>query len=302
MSTLPMPGAHEPAPADLTYRQVVNLYLSSTAAQQDPRTFAERKRVLELFAARFGHLAVQALRPSDVLFWLAEHPDWRSDWTRKRIVATVGRPLSWAKKLRLIHDNSLSGFGLPDGNRGRPLRMEELRKLLKATDANFRRVLVFLYYSGARPCEMTALCWDMIDPERGAAVFLHHKTSRSRKDRAPRTLVLHPVVLKLLCVIRRRQKVDEQRVFLNRLKLPWTRNALVLRMQRLRGRCQLPDDAKLYGLRHMFATQVMRRTGDLKVLAELLGHTTTKMAEHYVHIAGDVEHLRAALGKAFRKP
>ena len=56
--------------------------------------------------------------------------------------------------------------------------------------------------------------------------------------------------------------------------------------------------AKLYGTRHLFGTEFWQKVGDLKMLAELLGHTTTKMAEHYVH-AGKTPHLEEGLLKMF---
>jgi hypothetical protein len=37
---------------------------------------------------------------------------------------------------------------------------------------------------------------------------------------------------------------------------------------------------------------------DLKTVSALLGHTSTRMTEHYVHLAGDVGHLRAGAERA----
>jgi site-specific recombinase XerD len=72
---------------------------------------------------------------------------------------------------------------------------------------------------------------------------------------------------------------------------------LSLRMQRARAKAGIPDDAKLYGLRHAFGTRAILNGVDIKTLAELLGHTSTRMSEHYVHIAGKVPHLLEAMRK-----
>jgi site-specific recombinase XerD len=68
-------------------------------------------------------------------------------------------------------------------------------------------------------------------------------------------------------------------------------------MQRARKTAGIPDDAKLYGLRHAFGTRAIINGVDIKTLAELLGHSSTRMSEHYVHIAGKVPHLLDAMRK-----
>jgi integrase len=113
----------------------------------------------------------------------------------------------------------------------------------------------------------------------------------------PRIVPLHPVVLRLLISIRRRQEPGEF-VFLTHRLTPWNRYNLSLRMRRARERAGLPDIVKLYGLRHRFGTRSILNGLDLPSLAALLGHATTRMSEHYVHVAGQREHLAAAMPRA----
>jgi integrase/recombinase XerD len=87
-------------------------------------------------------------------------------------------------------------------------------------------------------------------------------------------------------------------VFVNARGRPWDRTSLALRMVRLRERAGLREDCRLYGLRHRFATEAVRRGVNLKTVAELLGHTSTRMTEHYVHVAGDLTHLAEAVERA----
>jgi integrase len=110
---------------------------------------------------------------------------------------------------------------------------------------------------------------------------------------------LHPVVLKLLIVIRR-QKDPGDRVFLNHRKTPWNRSNLSLRLRRARKAAGIPDDAKLYGLRHRFGTQAILNGVDIKTLAELMGHTSCRMTEHNVALAGHRAHLMQAMQQANR--
>jgi site-specific recombinase XerD len=57
----------------------------------------------------------------------------------------------------------------------------------------------------------------------------------------------------------------------------------------------------MYGCRHSFATRMLLAGVEIKTVATLLGHTTTRMAEHYAHIAGETKHLLDQLEKGLEK-
>lgn len=42
-----------------------------------------------------------------------------------------------------------------------------------------------------------------------------------------------------------------------------------------------------YALRHFFATQVLKNTGDLRAVQTLLGHSRSTTTERYAHSLGD---------------
>ncbi len=281
-----------------TFRQLVPLYLSNRAAKQSAETLEGRQRIFDAFAAEFGDVPLANLTPADLVFWLDRHPEWKSEWTRKRTVSSIQCVLNWGRRLRLCI-NPFEGVSNPEGDRGRPITSDELRKLLRVSSALFRRAVLFMHLTGARPHEMSTIEWSFIDCDRGCIVLDKHKTRNSRKDKAPRTIILSPVCVKLLTWILSRQKRGERFVFLNARGRPWNANSLGLRMLRIRIKSGIPPQAKLYGLRHLFGTTCILRGVDLKTLAELMGHTTTKMTEHYVHIAGNVSHLHGALEKVW---
>src|SRR5262249_6755978 len=151
-----------------------------------------------------------------------------------------------------------------------------------------------------RPGEARLLEWSDVDLEAGELVLRRHKTVK--KTGKPRRVPIHPVVLKLLIFIRRLNQPGPH-VFLRHRKPPWHRARLAQRLRRAREAAGLPDDAKLYGLRHAFGTRSILNGVDLKTLSELMGHTTTRMTEHYVALAGQREHLAAAMLRAnVRRP
>ena len=73
-------------------------------------------------------------------------------------------------------------------------------------------------------------------------------------------------------------------------------------MVRGRRRAGIDEEVKLYGVRHAFGTKAIVNGGlDIKTVAELMGHTTTRMTEHYLHVAGQSAHLAAAMLKVHAK-
>src|SRR5262249_27805358 len=160
--------------------------------------------------------------------------------------------------------------------------------------ARFRQVLVFLRFTGCRPAEARNLQWSDIDLDAHELVLRRPKTAK--KTKKPRRGPIHPVVLKLPIFLKKLQQPGTH-VFLTHRKTPWHRVSLAQRLKRSRRAAGVPEDAKLYGLRHAFGTRAVLRGVDLKTLAELLGHSSTKTSEHYIHLTGQRAHLAAAMAK-----
>lgn len=175
--------------------------------------------------------------------------------------------------------------------------MRGLSKKDRSSRIRFLEIMIFLRLTGARPLELRGLLWTDMDLDRAEIVLQRHKTSRTQRQRKPRRIPLVPAVIRLLARIRRRGEGDGH-VFLTHRGTPWARYSIAQRLKRLRRRAGLPDDVTLYGLRHEFGTQAMLKGVDLKTLAELMGHTTTRTTEHYLHLTGQFTHLHDSMRRA----
>jgi integrase len=292
--------AANPAPESdrPTVVSVVETFLGHAQRYYDARSFQERRSILQRFAEAHGFRPVAECVPYHLTSWLDAHPRWKSDWTVSHVVAVVKRPFDWACQQGLIAANPFKHVRHRPGQPRRPVTEAEFQALLRGAPGrrgrHFRQALIFLRFTGCRPGELARLKWSDIDLENGALVLRAHKTAR--RVRKPRVVPLIPVVIKLLVHLRKHNAGDH--VFVNSLGNPWNRCSLSLRVQRARRRQGIPSDAKLYGVRHRFGTTAIVRGVDIKTLAQLMGHQSTRMTEHYLHLAGERRHLAESMRRA----
>lgn len=309
--------AARPASAKVqTVASVIDGYLTHAKAHCCADAFYQRQLYLQLFAEAHGWRSVNDndCKPSQLEEWLLKQDSFKSDWTRAHVVKIVHAAFNWAVKDRRIAANPFRGYRYANGVRRRPLTDAEFQSLLRSSNprrrlkkphpsdiqrlqrpsagARFRQLLIFLRFTGARPIEASRLKWTDIDLEGGFIELHVHKTVHQQANPKPRLIPLHPVVVKLLIYIKRLNEPGEY-VFLNHRRKPWNRRALSCRLRRARKAVGLPPDAKLYGLRHAFGTRAVLNNVHLKLLSELMGHTSTRTTEHYLHAA-----LRSPLAAA----
>lgn len=289
------PEQDAPDPTAPTVETVVNSYLQHAANHgKSQRAREDRARVLGLFVRAFGPHAVADLCPDDLEEWIGRQQQLKSQWSRRRWCTTVNAALNWAqRKKRLIPYNPLAGVTIRPGKRGRPLTDSEFAAIIRcATDQRFRRLVLFLRYTGCRPGEAAEARWTDLDLERGVISLDQHKTAHVTGE--PRVIYLPPQALRLLALIACTDRSDAH-IFVNAWGQPWKQPALSGRMRGIRRRAGITADIKLYGNRHRFATDAVLSGVELATLAQLMGHKGTRTTMTYLHLAGKDEHLRKAV-------
>jgi integrase len=192
---------HQSDPRDLkTIAEVIRLYVNDAKGELDTRTHEYRARHLASFALAFGMRQVPQCTPFELKQWIHEHYQ-NSAWTRLGVNSSVQRAMNWAVTMRIIRENPFRGLKLNEQKKhGRDMKPEELQALLRASDPYFRRFMMALALTGARPGELASLQWAHVDWERNIAVLKKHKTSK--KTGKPRVLVFPPAFMKLLSWIK----------------------------------------------------------------------------------------------------
>ncbi len=239
-------------------------------------------------------------------------PLWCDEWTSGKSsnyarteLATVKQVFTWAVTNKLLASNPMLGFRLPSTqSRNRILSFKEHCQLCRAAGKKFKPLLRFAWMVGCRPGELRALMWRHIDADFGRAVLHDHKTAR--KVGKPRVIYFPTRAQRLLeklkrdsqkPLIDRRTKqpiAPSEFVFINHRRRPWSKNAVILRMRRLREETGL--DLVAYNYRHTWITRAITSGIDIATVAELSGHNDVAMiARVYGHLDQNQNHLKQAI-------
>jgi integrase len=246
-----------------------------------------------------GNRLASGVLPHDVELY---NSNWHS-------VQAVLRLLNRGVKMGLLSENPVRSVALPNpGQRQRILSPAELARLLRTADRDFRPFLLAMRHTIARPQEVRALQWKHLVYEPVPMFVLRDfKAKGRRKDKTGvRLIALDGRMLRLLNrLARKRRPSPDDFVFLNRDGVRRSANAVRCRMRRLRVKLGLgPDDngeqVVAYTLRHSAATRASARGVRDRVLAGVMGHSSTLTTQRYQHLQAD--HLADAIRHANSRP
>jgi integrase/recombinase XerC len=219
--------------------------------------------------------------------------------------STVARKLSVVRSfLRFCEENDLidaspgTGVGSPKLPRRLPqvLTAEQAAVLLesiggtKPLELRDRALFELIYSSGLR-------CQEALDLRLRDVSFESCEIRAKGKGRKVR---LVPVGELALCAMDRylregravlvKGATQEDHVFLSRTGLPLSSSDVQRRLARYLARAGAPIGTSPHTLRHSFATHLLEGGADLRVIQELLGHSSLRTTQVYAHVSA--AHLR----------
>jgi integrase len=291
-------------PPRLTVSELFVCFLKAVEAEKSPHTFSDYQRWCVEFAKQHGRRLARDLTRFDAqrfkehllnATWVRNNqpPARYKPKTINHAIISLRRAFNWAIDNELLPEgrNPFARLKLlPCQGRKRVATPEEFQALLQhCTDDSFRDVLIALRYTPARPGDIRNLTWPMVKWDQRRWVIDEHKTTKTARRPKPFIIGMNEEVEAML---RERQaKCGEgERVFLNEDGKPWTRNALGLRMRRLRKRAGLGADARgeqfvLYTNRHTFLSQAgMDASIPDAVRIEVANHTDGRTTQIYTHL------------------
>jgi integrase len=272
-----------------------------------PGTCRVYRMHLDGFLKSCGDMPVDQLRRNHLLAWAKK---WHQ-------LQAVQRLMNWARDDgELIDRSPFRKIKLPaSGERHRTLSRRVMLQIMHAAGPAFRRYLVGLRETIARPQEVRVLRWEWLQWAGGPANFVNALLSgnaffvltryksreRVSNPHKPRIILVSPRLGKMLLRLSMGRGDNTGPVFLNVYGEPWTSNALRLQMRRIRRRLDLGPDEDgeqicCYTWRHTGATAASAAGVKDRILADMMGHTSTRTTARYQHL--DVHHLQAAMEKA----
>lgn len=165
--------------------------------------------------------------------------------------------------------------------RRRPMTDAEFEKLLELAPYWYKPVLRILGATGARGSSIARLRWQDVDFDAGILYFTSRKGGKKREKKIPFPItdevkdVLHSCMTLLN---------DTEFVFLKDLQ-PVTAGMISTAGHRLIKQAAF-SDVVLYGLRHKFATDLLRAGTSTEIARRLLGHSNERMLKEYSQYLG----------------
>lgn len=289
---------------DAYFSDLADEFLDDVKARKKPRTYGSYKEMLTLAQKHLGtHLRVGEFKKLHLTKLEGALTRACSSTTVFKALHAVQRVFNWGIENDLLELSPLAGYKKPQPReRTRIIDVDEFQKMLRGSSRPFRRLLLALRLTGARPCELRELRWQEVhldirlgigEEASGFLILPEHKTITRQKRPRPRIIPLPAPIRQMLQFLAREPHGPDTHVFLNTDGNPWTRTALHSQMRRLRDRVGLVqkggENVVLYSNRHSFATSHVGRITDIE-LADLLGHADIAMTRKYTHVS--LERLR----------
>jgi integrase len=212
-------------------------------------------------------------------------PDWkrRRRSTANRILKILKGGLNYAwndKKLKSDYAwRRVKPFKNAESARVRYLAIVEARRLLNASDPDFRQLVEGALQTGARYGELIRFKVADFDVKAGTVAVDDSKGGK------PRHIILTDegaAFFRSICVGR----ASDEPIFKRADGTAWIRSAQQIPIKEASKRASITPPVNFHCLRHTWASHAVMNGVPLMVVAKNLGHVDTKMVElHYGHLA-----------------
>lgn len=166
---------------------------------------------------------------------------------------------------------------------------EQLRKIEGLAYPELRDIIIFAHQTGMRSGELIKLQWHQIDINNKLC-FVNNLTHLSKNNKV-RSIPLTSSAYNILTLRPKEQPL----VFLNQSGRGWTTNRVAHETRKILNRLGLDHSYNFHTFRHTFASHLVQKGVELKLVKELLGHSDLSTTEIYAHLRPD--DLRNAISR-----
>jgi len=281
--------------------------IRSAPKRKSAKSLATDRRLVKLHVyPRFANTKITTLTAEDVEQWCDALLKKLARTTVVKVKGQLAMAFDFAIARRHTTWNPARLAELPPSAKprreGRALTGPEARALLNVSDDHRYGAWVILGLTlGLRPGEISGLTWDAVDLDAGTVVIHQSMTwlgevptlKPSTKTGRVRTLDLPPRALDALRWHRKRQAEEklylgdrwplqwQSLVFVTSNGTPVSPSSMRRMISKMAGAAEIAGKVTPYDLRHS-ATSLLSASGvPAELLADLLGHTSTRMVERF---------------------
>jgi integrase len=310
-------GQIEKAKDDNEIQAILEKYMQHAQTRLRPSTFRRRFFSLRPFQQALGSLPVSALTHFKIEDFIAaqRRPRYHGNRERKwgdgaivNFLSAANAAFNWARKRKLITTNPLEGFEGPkirSRSRDCLVSPEDHQRILKMCRTSaFRRLVIALENTGARPGELVAAKTTDWDDAAGAIVYFGDDTRRTEEFRhknakhKDRVINFTGEALEMVRELVKSRPAGSVLFPTSRGK-PYAKNSVANNFDFLRKRLGMTA-LTAYSYRHTFATNWLLDGKPVEILAELLGNSPQVIYKHYSHLCRNQKAIRAQL-EAFKQ-
>lgn len=227
--------------------------------------------------------------------------------TTARKVASLRTFYRYLYRERLIENNPALTIQAPKRGKTLPqfLTEKEIEKIFNNmkidTPAGYRNrtILELLFATGMRVSELSNLNFSNLNLEENE-IKVFGKGAKERivlvSDRAKNLLINYiNTARKLICPASEEQNSDSP-VFINKNGYRLQTQSIRIAINDTVSNIELPKHVTPHVFRHSFATRLLENGADLRVVQELLGHSSISNTQIYTHVT--TERLKSAYNAA----
>ena len=262
--------------------------LHTEAACKESYQDSTRQIILNQIIPFFEEKDISEIKVADLIQFRAAQLKKVGKKTINNRMSVLQRMLKFAVEMEL----------LPSAPHIRPMKVmapevrwlseREVNDLLEGADPFWRQPITFVLHTGLRIGELRALQWDAVDLPRNTMRIFRATFGNSMKITSPKSLKGRTIKLNatakgvLLGLPRRGAFVFGEPPKYGILSYHTCRVALV----KAANKAHLVD-VGWHTLRHTFASRLAGKGVPLRLLQDLLGHSTLQMSMRYTHVASD---------------
>ena len=253
------------------------------AYQRDLRKFHD---ICKKSPIESGHEEISALLSN-------MHKTGQSARSQSRMLSSLRGFYNWAQEEKYITQNPILLFENPRQNRTIPvvLSEKEVQKILDVIPMNEqfstrdKAIIELLYACGLRVSEACKLKLSLLRIKDGYIIV----TGKGNKQRL---VPIHQEAIKYLELYLQHERPntkpktnDSDTVFLSNRGGSLTRQSIFIKLKRFAALAGIKKNISPHTMRHSFATHLIERGADLRVVQQLLGHESITTTEIYTHIS-----------------